>query len=38
MVLQDQSLHTLWRVIDGVDAGVDQLKVLDVGLGCSCFG
>lgn len=35
MVLQDQSLPTLWQVIHSVDAGVDQLKVLNVGLGCS---
>jgi hypothetical protein len=28
----------LQQLIDGVDAGVDQLKALDLGLGCSCIG
>ena len=33
MVLQDQSVHALQEVIDGID--VDQLKSLDMGLGIS---
>lgn len=35
MVSQDQSLHALWQVIDGVGVGMGQLKSLDVGLGDS---
>ena len=35
MVPQDQSLHILQQVIDGVDVGICQLKVLDSGLDSS---
>lgn len=35
MIPQDRSLHILQQIIDGVDIGVGQLKVLDVGLGGS---
>lgn len=37
MVAQDQSLHILQEVIDGLDVGKCQLKVSDVGLGGSCW-
>lgn len=32
IVLQDQTLHTLQRVIDEADGRVSQLKAQDVGL------
>lgn len=36
LVLQDWPLHTLQQFIDEVNAGVDQLKVLDLCLGGGC--
>lgn len=38
MATQDQFLHTLWQIIDRVDVGVANKKVLAVGLGASWFG
>lgn len=35
---QDQSLHPLWQVLDGADAGVGQFKAMGVSLGGSWFG
>ena len=35
MVPEDQSLHMLQHVIDGVDVGVGKLKALDLCLSCS---
>ena len=35
IVPQNQFLHTLPQVIDGIDIRVVQLKTLDVSLGCS---
>ena len=32
MVPEDQSLHLLQQVIDRIDVGVGQLKILDVDL------
>lgn len=30
MFLKDQSFHLLQQVIDGIDVGLGQLKILDV--------
>lgn len=35
MATQDQFLHTLWQIIDGVDVVVANKKALAVGLGAS---
>ena len=38
MAPQDQPLHELQQLIGGEGVGVDQLKALDLGLGCSSLG
>ena len=38
LVLQDQLIYIFQQVIDGVDACMDQLKVLDVDLGSNLVG